>query len=280
MGRKAGQAIRIGLVLALGIGFGGCTIFSERAAPAAATPKFPVPPGGLAKNNGAVDSSWGVFQPVAVNWSSNPAPAAVVPATYVAVDSGVETAPRIADSLPPAARTVAMSLPPAGTWQPSTPAQEEASFAAVPAPVVQAVAWTSPTSPAPAGPVFSSFVPAATAAAPATKPWSTPAPALAAVNRAVAPAVQPIKWTSPAHPVGAPPALAAPVAVAALPRSVLPQGQPPVVDYAMVSALSGYSARYPMPAPTMARQVAFAPLAVYSAQPGGVVTVNYAALPN
>jgi hypothetical protein len=82
------------------------------------------------------------------------------------------------------------------------------------------------------------------------------------------------------QPVSATAAVAASVAIAAGPRSVLPQGQPAVVDYAMLAALTGRQAGYSAPAPYVARQNAYATPAAYPVQQIGSVTVDYSVLQN
>lgn len=270
------RAIGLALVLALGIGVSGCSIFSDSARPVAEKAKFPVPPGGLAKNSGAPGASWGVFQPVAVTWSDVAPMSAVMPATYSAADTKTVSAPR-SGLVPPAAEVVARTVPPAGTWQQNYVVQTEAAVASAPpapapAPVLP-VATRALTPPAATQPTFTALSASTMAVAAAPQPWAAASAGRAPtpVSRVAAPAAQPAAWPAPSIQ---------PMPVTATPRSILPQGQQPVVDYAMLSALTGRPVGYPAPAPYVARQVAYVPPQAYPVQQVGPVTVDYSALQN
>jgi hypothetical protein len=124
------KTVWIGM-LAGSISLSGCASFTgPEAPPAAEKPKFVVPPGGLAADK-AAGSTWGRFQPVAMSWTGNAAPAFAPPMPALP-HTDTNNAVPIADGLPSAAWPAAAQVPPAGPVPQSLVQSASASFSAAP----------------------------------------------------------------------------------------------------------------------------------------------------
>ncbi len=280
------STLRLGplaVVLALGVGLSGCAVLSDRdSGTPAEKPQFPIPPGGLAKVNGGPDASWGVFQPVAMSWTGNGAPATFAPAMSSLPQSKARGGLPDADNVPPAAWPISVHVPPAGSLQQTLPVSARVSTASIetqapraaaampatPTPARSSptvpVSWSPPIAPPPA---FSAL----SAVTPATSLASRQSPASAGMQQSQARAAavqQPASaaFAQPAiRPVQAPPK---PASLPVPPRPVQPQAQPEViVDYSVLARFAPAPVAYPALAPRQVQQL-------------GAVTVDYSVLQN